>query len=411
MTSSPHVLCLQCRVPGKTVYLYLGRGVTYQGFDLGTNKVPPSLRIQDKFLQFARHNWRGMLVVAATVSENDRVLTLQGKMGPFTQKAFFFWRGRDLFFANIRLDEHQAELFTSWEGKRSLDSELAKSIGPGDLFRELGFGGVEFGQQKSKDFNFEEYIGQFNSDDSESSKRTRDEKTLAKMKKELTRFNSLSLIERFVNIDLEKQRSVGEGRFKVSFVGLEGHFKKREFLFDKIKAWRKSKSRLEDRMSTIEAKISSKNGSKSELSKKFKIVQPIWKVEKKKSKIVTEQSHIEFSYGEWNCFLGRTAQENDFIRKEKAKKNDWWIHLEGMKSGHLIIKTNGSSLNYDDLQILGSALVELCGQAYADIPLIFTQVKNLKGVKGIAGTVTYKKEKHLKIIFDPAWRQKLTSIE
>lgn len=411
VTSSPHVMCFQCRVPGKTVYLYIGRGVVYQGFDFGTNKVPAFLRTQDKFLQFARKNWRGMQLIKISSSDCDRVLCLEGKMGPYQQKAFFFWRGRDLFFANLRLDNQKAELFTSWEGKRNLDLNLGLELEISTIFSELGYGTVEFGQQKSKDFNFSEYLEEFDSIGASASKKTKDQKTIEKMTEELKRFDDLAVIEKFKETPLEDLKVAGEGRFKVSFRGLEGHYKKREYLFDKIKGWRKSKARLEERIASLNLRLEGSKNSKKELDRKFKTVQPIWKVEKNKVQIKKKSDHIEFTYKDWRCFLGRNAHENDFIRKEKAKKDDWWLHLEGMKSGHLIVKTEGKTPDQSDLVTLGSALVELCGQEYSDIPLVFTQVKNLKGVKGVPGSVTFKKEKHLKVIYDQEWRQNLTFIE
>ena len=410
VTSSAHILCIQCRVPGRTAYLYLGRGVVNQGFDFGTNKVPAFLRIQDKFLQYARKNWRGMQLNTIGCSTKDRVLSLEGRMGPYKQTAYFFWRGRDLFFANLRFNDHSGELFTSWEGKRKIDPVLIEKLGPADIFGELGFGEVEFGQQKSKDFSFSSYLDQFSSDEQSEVRKSKDLKTLTKMKEELKRFKSLEVLERFKTQDLESINSVGEGRFKVRLNGLVGHYKRREYLFDRLKLWKKSEARLLERIAVLENRLAAKT-DKPIVEKRFKTVQPIWKVEKKKNDIITQSSHIEFYYGDWRCFLGRTAQENDYIRKEKAKKEDWWLHLEDLKSGHMIIKTQGKTLNPDDLSTLGSALIELCGLDYSDIPLIFTQVKNLKGIKGVPGSVNFKKEKHLKVIFNPSWRQKLTSIE
>ena len=96
--------------------------------------------------------------------------------------------------------------------------------------------------------------------------------------------------------------------------------------------------------------------------------------------------------------------------KAFAKKNDLWLHLDGHKSGHMFVKGDREP-RMDELSVLGSALVDYSGLKIADIPLLFTQVKNLKGVKGVAGMVNYKKEKHLLVIYDAQWRQKVTAID
>ena len=81
--SSPHYLCFQTRFKGKTLYLYLGRGGTHQGFDFSEQKIPAFLRIQDRYLQFARKWWRGMRLRELSVTDEDRVLILEG----FKEKA------------------------------------------------------------------------------------------------------------------------------------------------------------------------------------------------------------------------------------------------------------------------------------------------------------------------------------
>lgn len=414
VVSTPHVLSMQCRIPGKTYFLYVGRGAQYQGFDFSTKKVPAEFKIQDRFLQFARRYWRGMKVVDIEASTDDRVLRLKGVKEATIQEMIFFWRGRDLFFAHIKYKENEVEVFRSWEGKVVESWTADQEINLKLLFKELGFADVDFGD-KDTDFKFEEYLEFATDKDTEKKKEKYSKRmnTLKKMKGELVLLNEVEKLRPWTEKDLESVQEVGEGRFKVSFRGIEGHYKKREFLFDKIKGWQKSRQIVKERIQKLESEHL-KKGNKQVVSKlrDQKIIQPIWNYEKKKTTVQGHQNHIEILYRNTKCYLGRTAQENDYIRKEFSKKEDMWIHLEGMKSGHMIIKaSNELNLDVADFEILASALVDLNGIEISEIPIVYTKVKNIKPVKGSAGMVTYKKEKHLKVYFHQDWRQKLSIID
>ena len=391
------------------MFLYIGRGGSYQGLDLSEKKIPAFLRIQDRFLQFARKNWRGMRITSVEVPEEDRVLILKGWKAEKKLNIFFFWRGRDLFFAHKKIGDSNVEIFQSWVGKQTLltfeNEEKAVFL----LFKELGFGNVKE-RNKVHDFKIEEYFNLFkvkvNKDLCLKNKR---EKTLEKMKKELIRFSELDRLDSLKEINLEDVNSVGEGRFRVFFKGIEGHFKKREYLYDRIKVWRISQKRLTERIDSL-SEIRP-NEVKKQINIQYKIVGPVWNIKSEKPDLEKKQNYVEFKYKGWKCFLGRTATENDQLRKKVAHKNDTWLHLENYKSGHLFVKSGNDDINLEDFQVLGSALVELSGLELEEIPLIYTRVKNLKSIKGKPGMVNYKKEKHLIIFFHPKWRQMLANVE
>ncbi len=93
--------------------------------------------------------------------------------------------------------------------------------------------------------------------------------------------------------------------------------------------------------------------------------------------------------------MGRDARENDFLRSKWAGKNDFWFHLKEGPSSHLVVKVDSASLLTEEAwqEIAG----KLSGRKEGEVDLIYTEVKNLKAVKGAPGKVLYKKEKHRRV--------------
>lgn len=411
--STPHFLCFQVRFRGETIYFYFGRGAAYQGFDYSSEKPPAELRVQDRFLQFSRKYWRGLRISKIETFKNDRVIELSLFFKGGEGKLWFFWRGRDLFFSHFIVEGQKINFFKSWVGKCKVQSLALEDLSVAEVFEGLGYGKGK-DKQREGDLSSEKYFEDFKNKLNVlpmDSKPTKKEVGLRdKIKKDLRRFEILSYLESQTKTDLSEVNQIGEGRFSVNFKGIEGHFKKREHLFNKIKRWKKSKLFLESRLQQIEDKKQIKHQNKPEPNL-GKTIQPVWKEIKSEQSIKKNESYIEFLYKNKKCFLGRSALENDFIRKEKASRDDTWLHLENHKSGHLIIKASMSELLPEDIVILASAIVELNSIDLLEIPIIYTRVRFLKGVKGAPGMVNYKKEKHITVYFDQDWRQKLTGIE
>jgi predicted ribosome quality control (RQC) complex YloA/Tae2 family protein len=85
--------------------------------------------------------------------------------------------------------------------------------------------------------------------------------------------------------------------------------------------------------------------------------------------------------------LGRNAIEN-FELIDNAAQDDWWFHLDGHPSGHVII----------DSDIIDTTMKMFAGQLVKDyskmkniknVKIVFTQVKNIVKTK-IIGTVILK---------------------
>lgn len=413
--STPHFLCFQTRFKGKTLYFYLGRGAQYQGFDFSEVKPPANLRIQDKFLQYARKYWRGLQIGRVVASTEERCLLFQGYAQKAPVKVWFFWRGRDLFFSHAEIRDNKVYFFKSWIGKCTLIANHFESLSAKEVFEDVGFGTLEGLGERKGDISVASYLNQFKfreaKEESSVESKSKRSRTIGKIKSDLKKFEILKFLEAQTEKDLTDVKKIGEGRFSVRFSGLEGHYKKREFLYDKIKGWKRSQRFLENRLHELSDGPEKKGLKKTQKPSFGKTIQPIWKENKTKQTITKTSNYIELEYNGVKVFLGRTALENDFIRKNLAKKEDLWLHLDGHKSGHMFVKNQSGSLGLEDIQILASAMVELNGISLQEIPVIYTQVRNLKGVKGTPGMVNYKKEKHIVVYFDQEWRQKLTSIE
>ena len=113
----------------------------------------------------------------------------------------------------------------------------------------------------------------------------------------------------------------------------------------------------------------------------------------------------DISYG-----VGKSASGNDQLRSKWANKDDYWFHLDGNKSSHVIVKLSGQQLSTEVINTAATLVAHFSQFKDEWIPIIFTQVKNLKGITGTPGMVIYKKEKHLscpKIILDQSIKEGL----
>ena len=407
VTSSPHFLCWHCRFPGKSIYLYFGRGASHQGIAVSDNNLPARLRVIDRFLEYSRKHWRNLLMTSLYVDENDRIVTILARSKYSENKIYFFWRGRDLFFSHAFHEDEVVWLYNSWEGKQAISLDTFKELEGEAIFKDLGYGN----ESAHKDtLNIEEYIEHediYKSSERLVNKEKKKNKSLyRKLEVELSKITQALNLKEYTDSDLTEVNEVGEGRFKIKLYNINGHYKKRDLVFTKIKQWKDSKKIIENRL----LKTKNKSITKDKVqSSNVKIVSPVWVVKKEKSKIEKNEHYVSLKYKDFSCFLGRTSSENDYIRNKIAKKTDLWVHLDNLKSGHLFIR--GGKPDVNDMTILTSAMVDICNIQIEQMDIIFTNVANIKGLKGARGAITFKKEKRLSLYYDQEWRQKVSAID
>jgi len=92
--------------------------------------------------------------------------------------------------------------------------------------------------------------------------------------------------------------------------------------------------------------------------------------------------------------LGRNATEN-FQLIDDADKDDWWFHLDGHPSGHVVVD---SSILDEKIKVFAGQLVKDNSKMKnnKNIKIVFTQIKNIVKTK-IIGTVILKQSDYFLI--------------
>jgi len=408
--STPHFICITIRFPGQTTYLYLGRGSHFEGLWQGEAIPPSELRVKDRYLEYLRKHIRGAKVGKIFLDVKDRILLI-----PYYKKGlenFFaiFWRGRSAYFLNV---EGEESIFKSWSGLEKIDQTLdANSVL--DLFNLLGRGEIELKGKDSKTGTIEDYIStqmeSLNKGHFPRRKRKNLERKEHKIINDLGRVRSGPKIrEALEALDFEigdKTEIVIAG-VKFKFSRNLNEFQKRNQVYQKIKGFKIGEAILEKRL--LELEREKKKWQQGEVAPKLetkKVIMPVWAQKKIKTKVSSHQAIDYFKTDAGiKIAIGKDVNANDYLRNKWGAKEDYWFHLEGLKSPHLIIKCSDTSLI--PFAAIGSIIRDYGKYEFSEIPLVYTQVKNLKGVKGKSGSVTFKKAKYIRVEYLQNWPEKI----
>ena len=428
--STPHLICFVIRLRGKTSYLYIGRGSTYQGLLEGKNPPPKEYRIKDTFLEYLRKNTMNSKVNDILLDSIDRIIYIpyykEKKINCFS----FFWRGKDLIFSNLYFQDDEYFIFNSWMGKKEkLDGVLINNLNDAYTIIHKNFDMIGRKKlSKGDNDNGKGVIGgrflelYFDPDNSKLFKKNKNkklkflERKKEKIEKDIQKLNEIQVFEeklKELKIQLDEKREYILCGKKIKFEKDWSQYKKRDFLFLKIKSLKKGLEILRKRKEGCELEIE-RNSSEKTVNEiqvsQVKVIKPLWKNEEKKIKILKQEKNIGFDEyvldDKYKIAIGLNSQGNDNLRKSFGKKNDFWFHLDGYKSCHCIVKIeNVSDLTDNYFEMIGSMIRDKSNLLIEVIPLVFTQVKNLKGLKGKAGSVTLKKEKYRDVKYNGNWSE------
>lgn len=411
--STSHFLCLSLRSVGKTQYLYIGRGGGYEGIWVADEKPISFLRKRDAFLEYLRKFLSATQFLELTMDTEDRIFTLKYNKWRVTNQLSFFYKGRRLYFAHQFYSQKQQgmQVFKSWA-----PNEVSNTDMDANIFDEVGRKTLADKESSAKKLiSIEKLLEAEESLASASPMATKSKKfvkrkieriegDLAQVKKWSELQEVAQTHDNFESFD-KKCKILG---IKMNFKEKE-HYKRRNELFDKVKKLKKAEGILEERLkktsSTTPLKLDDRENS-------LVPIRPYWNQNKKSdhttSSEVSKGNFKLFKFKGFDLGIGTSANGNDEMRKSWAHKDDLWFHLEDVKSPHIIVKLGSSLLEESILKIIGSVMIEYSEFEFSEANLIYTQVKNLKGVTGAPGKVIFKKEKHIKVICDDNWRNLLS---
>ena len=427
--SSSTLICLSARFKGETLFLHIGRGSGVEGFWVAKEKIPTELRAVDRFLEYLRKHLGSSELLGIYQVFKDRCLQIVYQKYGRKNSFIFFWKGRRLYFLNYFFDSKgkKFNLMKSWGDKKVLEEEIP----PDSLFHSLFEVGLSKEWGKNDRISKTSVLKIISNEKSKLLKKINSDRTYKFLMRKNERICSdLEKIESAIELQEEvisgrlKLEDLGDmftfKNFKIKFTGNMNDFHKKDRIFEKIKSCKKSKKILEERKSKVlhDIHIFNKSGTDALHSypQKIKPVEPYWifpgkQIGKNKEGGQKSDNYIRVFQleGGTSFAVGLNAEGNDFLRTKWGNSNDLWLHLDGHTGPHIIAKIQGlvGKRENSALEVMASALRDYAGLTIEEIPIVFTRLKNIKGVKGFRGKVLYRKEKYIKMIYDRNWKSKV----
>lgn len=393
--TTPHFLVLSVRFPGKTVAIYIGRGNQFQGVYLH-DKLPPSyLRVQDRLLDYLRKYLVGARLGKMEVDDRGMVSLFHFK-NEHSDNAFLFgYKERQLFFAR----QSKEEVYLSWSGETVAGENLLALVD--------SFGPDKINAGTSREWSIEDYLKEEEKKISGQPIQRKKEKFLARKINNITEdlstvknWNLLQedLQENRIDLNTDELRVHGQ---KIKLFGISSTWLKRDLIFKKIKKLKKAEEILSGRLEESRAEFENVKKGEFEFEvTKEKVIQPLWITHTRQQKASSSEHNIKnFKLKNLYGVIALDAGGNDFIRSQESKDH-YWFHIENYPGSHCIIKTDDlSKLSIEDLSAIASMLRDYSKLDIREIPIIYSQLKNVKGIKGAKGKVTISKLKYLRCLY------------
>lgn len=406
---------------GSSLNLFLGRGQGHEGIWFSKNKIDKTIRVRDYLLEYLRKHLVSTFLLDISLDQRDRVVVFSYLKYQKINYFMYFYSGRNVYFLNYFNNGEEFQLYLSWRKELGKNLETEESLL--NYFNEVDRKDIEKKEHKKIDKNIDDFLSDehefFYSNSTKKSdkflKRKRE-----KIESDLKRVETILECEKILmnnpTLDLNKLNQFEINNVKFKLNSNNNHYKNLGLIFEKIKSSKVAKPMILKRLSETESVTKLKDEEIINLNK-F-ILGPKPKVEKSEKKSVQKDNSDKnnyqyFSYQKMSLALGLNSHGNEYLRKNWAKKEDLWFHLENQSSGHLFLKLGTKVLDNNLLAIIASALYSKA--AKTDHPsdlinLIYTEVKNLRSIPKSVGLVSYKKEKHRAVEFDLNWEKKLEKL-
>lgn len=396
--STSRYICFQVRVSGKNISIYLGRGGGCEGVWLGEIIPPSFLRKRDRWLEWCRKNFSSSLLLSIKMDPLDRGILLETQKSGIVYSFYISWIGRHCYFALHNSEENA--WFTSWSNKKEGRSSF-------EIFDEVGRRKVEERSSCEQVVS----IASLLEEELDLAKRTaRPKQKIKSIKSKISKIaGDLSKIERWQSMQetvektdpkiYENESYFCHFELKYKFPKSLSSWQKRSWLFEQIKRLKEAEKLQRNRFQEAQAELTRLETKVEVTENLLNVIGPNWKQPEAEKKIVKKIEQGDYQVHQFSDFkiaVGLSAQGNDQMRKYWAKADDWWVHSANGTSAHAIIKLEKSGLPTPaHLKEAAILIAKQSGISAAELEIISTAVKNVRGVSGTAGMVTYKKSKKL----------------
>jgi predicted ribosome quality control (RQC) complex YloA/Tae2 family protein len=400
--STAHYIAFSIRLKGKTEYLFLGRGSGFEGIWLGDKFPKPFLRKKERFLEYLRRHLSAKQMISLSLDKDDRVISISYNRFNKLNHFCYFWCGRSSYFLHYYFDKDKDSfaILRSWRDKENTEELKLETIF--EEFNQVGRKVIPK-EKESQEISINELLKQEEDTAIKGSETKKKIKFLQRKRKniesDLIRLEKWEFVENKISEEFSDLKLMENEKFeyegvKVKFKSNWNEFKRRDEIFKKIKNLKKAKELLRARLLEVTSILSGKK--ESEKKNNLKVINPIWNTDKKKVTKVNESEFTVFDFEKYSVAIGKSALGNDQIRNSWASKEDYWFHIEDATSAHIVIKAK-KEFELDESVISHIAYLMKTSTEFSDdwVPLIYTQVKNLRSVKGTKGKVRYSKEKHI----------------
>ena len=191
----------------------------------------------------------------------------------------------------------------------------------------------------------------------------------------LQNFYSEDLEDVLIPLDEKISAPINAQRFYKKY----GKLKTAEnILNEQIKDTQNEIDYLESVLSTIELTedVSALDEIKDELIEQGYIKRSSQKKKKSKMEI---PNYLEMEKDGFNIFIGRNNRENDLLTHKIARRDDIWLHAQGIPGSHVIIKTEGKDVPEEVIKYAAQlAAYNSKGRNSGSIEVDYTQKQNVK---------------------------------
>jgi predicted ribosome quality control (RQC) complex YloA/Tae2 family protein len=237
------------------------------------------------------------------------------------------------------------------------------------------------------------------------SKNIESKKKIAEMKGNLLLTYASEIPKGAETVSLENIFTEGKDKIEIRLNPAKSVQQNAQSYFNKYNDIERTKSQIRTRERTYRQELDEyvQLNQRIELAKNLKDIQKIEQLlikrkiiqdqsSEKTNNIVQETFKHAILEGGWEVFVGRNARNNDHLTFKFARKYDLWLHAQGVKGSHTVLR-----LNQKDIQPPGHTLEQAAQiAAYhsaakndSTVPVIYTQVKYVRKLrKSMPGQVT-----------------------